>query len=116
MGVLAQIYELPVSKFRHSHHTVVGAAHVSCDSNQHFCGETGEDRDELHSEPHNQGRGLKFLDLRLDDYEGSVHHHVSHSRGDIRYLQKHKTWHGERVPYFGLFSMASVRSLSDTFT
>lgn len=88
MGVLLQNYELPVSKFRHSHHTVFGAAHVSCDSNQHFCCETGEDRDELHSEPHNQGRGLKFLDLRLDDYEGSVHHHVSHSRGDIRYLQK----------------------------
>lgn len=91
VDVLVQIYKLPVSKFRHSHHMVVGAADVSCDCNQHFCGETGEDRDELHSEPRNPDRGLKFLDLRSDDYEGSVHHHVSHSRDDIGNLQKHKT-------------------------
>jgi len=52
---------------------------------------TEEDGDELHSEPRNPDRGLKFLDLRSDDYEGSVHHHVSRGRGDIGSLQKHKT-------------------------
>jgi len=91
VDALVQIYKLPFSKFMHSHHMVVGAADVSCDRNQHFRGETGEDGDELHSEPRNPDRGLKFLDLRSDDYEGSVHHHVSRGRGDIGSLQKQKT-------------------------
>lgn len=91
VDVLAQIYKLPVSKLRHSHHLVVGAVDVSCDFNQHFRSETWEDRLELNSEPRNPVRGLQFLNLHLDDYEGSVHHHVSHGRADIRKLQKHKT-------------------------
>jgi len=49
VDALVQIYKLPFSKFMHSHHMVVGAADVSCDCNQHFRGETGEDGDELHS-------------------------------------------------------------------
>lgn len=91
VDALLQICKLVVSKLRHSHHVVVGAVDVSCDCNQHFCSETWEDRDELHSEPLDPVRGIKFFDLQMDDYEGSVHHHVSHSRGDIRNLQKHKT-------------------------
>jgi len=68
---------------------VVGAVDASCDLKQHICGETGEDRDELHCEPHFPVMSHKFLELQFNDYKGSVHHHVSHSRGDIGNLQGH---------------------------
>lgn len=66
---------------------VVGAVDVSCDLKQHSCGETGEDRDELLGEPHFPVMSPKSRELQFNDPEGSVHHHVSHSGGDIGNLQ-----------------------------
>lgn len=84
-----QTDKLPFSTFRHSHHMVVGAVDANCDLKQHFCGETGEDWDELHGEPRFPVMSPKFRELQFNDYKGSVHHHISHSRGDIGNLQRH---------------------------
>lgn len=91
MGASQQIDKLSFSILRHSHHMVVGAADVSRDLKQHFCGETGEKRDEQLGEPHFPVMSHKILELRFSDYEGSVHHHVSHSGGNIGNLQRHDT-------------------------
>lgn len=91
MGVSMRTDKLPFSTFRHSHHIVVGTVDAICDLKQHFCGETGEDRVELLGEPHFPVLSHKFQELQLNDYEGSVHHHVSHSGSDIGNLQGQNT-------------------------